>query len=407
MGPECCTYVDLQWCPLDSPTIPYTNPIDDGACWYDPDIPESADFLGLFVVGVTGLEDDTHARGTNDIAGDGSVFNRPVRPGKVTTWDVILLATSCCGMDYGRDWLATTLRGQGCAHGATKFGDLCGTTEMTVRVCCPEEGMEDTGLRTFPTASLTQGLVRADGDRRDKCCCNYRRYTFVITTGTPDSYSPPEVICDQPLDLANAQCTICREDIILPSPCVDPIGCGEDFIAAFASPSLREECFCPPLEQTRNCCCVDQFQTGASRRALIIDLFSGADPNNVPFTQNGARNIEILIWENATRLPCPTTQEEFDWFVQNVPVCARVTVGYVPPSSTLRIDGRTGEAYIICTGQKIPIYDAVEGDLKKLETGCQPLLVCSLWDRFSAVYPPATSDRDPSRMTVSVARKFS
>lgn len=403
--PGCCPQVDLTFCDLDTPEEPYTDPATDGVCWYDPDVPESADFLGLWVIDLDGMQNDGYNRGTSDLGGEGSVFTRPLRPGKVLTFDVMLFATSCCGMEYGRDWLANVLRGQGCAHGTSRFDDLCGTTELKVRVCCPDEGASDIGMRIFPTASLTQGLARADGERRDKCCCTYQRFTFVITTGTPDSFGLPEVVCeDSALDVENAQCTLCLPDIIVPETCVDPMGCGDLFLEAFESPSLRDDCYCPPIEQTRNCCCVDEFQSGSTSRSLIIDLYSGSDPDSLRFTTLGARNVQILIWENPKRLPCPTTQEEFDYFVNNVPVCARITVGYIPPASLLRIDGRTGEAYIVCTGKTIPIYDGVEGDLKKLETGCNPLVVCSLWDRFNSVFPPA--DR-PSTMTVSVARRFS
>jgi hypothetical protein len=409
MSKECCTFTDLGWCPLDSPAVPYTNPIDDKACWYDPDIPESADFLGLFVVGVDGLEDDTHVRSTSDVSATGTVFNRPTRPGKVLTWDVILLATSCCGMDYGRDWLATVLRGQGCAHGANKFTEQCGTTELNVRVCCPEEGHDDTGMRHFPSVSLTQGLQRLDKERRDKCCCTYRRFSFVITTGTPDSFGDLQEICDNPLDIAQYQCPPCiDENPPYVDPCADPLDCFEDYAEAFASPSLSLNCgFCTPVEVTRNCCCIDEFQVGSTSRTLIIDLFAGNDPNNQPFSTNGARNIELLVWENPKKLPCPTTQDEFEYFVNNVPLCARIKVAHITAGSQMRIDGRTGQAYVICQGRQIPIYDAVEGDLKKLDTGCNPLVVCSLWDRTQAVYPPEANGKEPSRMRVSVARRYS
>ncbi len=409
-GPECCTFVNLGFCELDSPVAPYTNPISDQVCWYDPDIPESADFLGLYIVGVDGLEDDNFNRSTTDIGGDGYFFNRPVQPGRTLTFDVMLLATSCCGMDYGRDWLANVLKGQGCAHGSTRFSDVCGTTELKVRVCCPEPGMEDNGLRTYPTASLTDGLKRADGDRRDHCCCNYRRYTFIMQTGTHNSFGDPVLVCEvEPdLDPVNAHCRDWNgcEFVEEAVPCVDPTGCGDLFVDAFASPSLRDDCYCEPWARTRTCCCIDEYQTGASTRSLIIDMFAGVDPSDPIHTRLGTRNIEILIFENPMRLPCPTTQEEYDEIKSTRPLCARVTVGYIPSGALLRIDGRTGEAYIVCAGQKIPVYDGVEGDLKKLDTGCNPLIACALWDASNFVEGPETPDRKPSYMTISVARKF-
>lgn len=413
MGPECCSYVNLGYCELDSPPTPYDNPISDQVCWYDPDIPESADFLGLWVVSMDGMEDDGWSVGTNDVGADGYSFNRPFQPGRTLTFDVMLMATSCCGMDYGYNWLVNVLKGQGCAHGgANKFSDKCGTTEMTVRVCCPEEGAEDTGLRIFPSAKLTDGVKRADGDRRDSCCCNYRRYTFVIQTGTHHAFSPPVVVCGPTSPDGSPENAQCRdwdgcEFVEEINPCVDPTGCGDLFPEAFVSPSLRDECFCPPWSQTRTCCCVDEYQTGATTRALIIDIFAGSKPFDPVHTRLGTRNVEILVFENPMRLPCPTTQEEYNLLVSTRPVCARVKVGYIPSGGLLRIDGRTGEAYIVCAGQKIPVYDGVSGDLKKLETGCNPLIACALWDENNAVLAPVATPGDkPSTITVSVARKF-
>lgn len=408
-GAGCCTDMMLNFCDLDSPTIPYTNPADDGVCWFDPDIPESEDFLGLWVVDLDGLENDGYQRGTTDIGGEGSVFNRPIRPGKVLTFSVMLLGASCCGLDYGRNWLANVLRGQGCAHGVNRISDSCGTTEIRIRTCCPEEGMADDGIRTFPSSSLTAGVSRSDGDRRDKCCCNYRMYTFVVTTGTPDAFGSEVDVCSNEL---NPEIIFCRdwdgcEDVVVTEPCIDPTGCGDLFIDAFASPSLRDDCYCPPLEQTINCCCIDEFLTGSSERAIIVDLFAGSNPADPIFTQAGARNIEVVFFENPKNLPCPETQEEYVYFRDNVPVCARVTVGFIPSASQLKIDGRTGEAFNICGGIVIPVYDGVEGDLKKLRTGCVPIVVCSIWDAFYSVYPPGSPSVTPSRMDVSVVRVHS
>lgn len=410
MSPRCFTSVNLNTCPADSPLVPYTNPADDLVCWFDPDVPESAEFLGLWIVGMSGLEDDLYSRSTSDIGGDGSAFNRPQRPGKILTFDVMLLAASCCGMDFGRAWLTNVLRGQGCAHGLTRFSDLCGTTELKLRQCCPNEGDVDTGLRTFPIAALTEGLRRADGDRRDNCCCNYQRYTFVMTAATADSFGEFEIVCDgEELDEENIQCRDWENgcvEVAAVNPCGDPTACGDLFIDAFESPSLRDDCFCNPIEVVRTCCCVDEFQSGATTRSIIIDLMAGSDATNPIVAKRGARNTEILIFENPKKLPCPTTQEEFDYFRNNQPICARVTVGYIASGSTLRIDGRTGEAYVLCAGQKLPVYDGVDGDLKHLETGCNPLIVCALWDNSTAVYPPETDAVKPHKMTVSVARKF-
>lgn len=406
----CCTFTDFNYCELDSPELPYTNPADDNACWYDPDIPESADFLGLWVVGLTGMEDDPFSRGVSDVSGDGLTFERQMNGGKTLTFDVMLLATSCCGMDYGYNWLVNVLKGQGCAHGASRLLDQCGTTELKIRVCCPDEGDADDGLRYFPAAALTNGVSRIDSDRRDHCCCNYRRYTFVIQTTGRNSYGPLIEVCSQSPDNdpENAQCRDWNgcEFVEEAEPCVDPTGCGDLFVEAFESPSLRDDCYCAPWSQTRTCCCIDQFQTGATTRAIVVDIKAGADPLNPVHTRLGTRNIEILFFENPQRLPCPTTQEEYDALKASRPLCARVTVGYIPSGATLRIDGRTGEAYIVCVGSKIPVYDGVEGDLKKLKTGCNPLIACAIWDASNVVLSPAGPGAIPSSITTYVAREF-
>lgn len=408
----CCPQVNLGSCVDDAPVTPFTNPVDDEVCWYDPNIPESADFLGLFINNVTGLQDDPYERSVSNIASIGSVFNRPTRSGKTLTFDVVLLATSCCGMDYGRNWLAGVLKGQGCVHGLNAFENPCGTSELRIRVCCPVGGANDAGIRNYPYSSLTQGLARLDGDRKDKCCCTVQRYSFVIQTGTPDGFGDLEEVCDSLVDPTpeNSLCIPCRPEIPPdPDPCIDPMDCWFDDIDAFESPSLKIDCgYCPPAEVTRTCCCVGDKMTGSTDRTLVIDLFSGEDPNNVYFTENGARNIEILIWENPMNLPCPESQEDFEHFLYGERPCAEIKIGFIPRNSVLRIDGRTGEAYILCSGRRIPIYDSVEGDLKRLEIGCTPLLVCALWDRVSSVHAGSVVNptQVASGMTVSTVRKY-
>lgn len=102
---------------------PYRTPFLDAAPWIDPDHPESYDFLGLYVTGVTGLTDDTVTYQRGDRLGDGGWVSNKRRDMREVKIDGSLLALSDEGAHYGQTWLKAVLDG-GCNDSS------CGTSDQ-------------------------------------------------------------------------------------------------------------------------------------------------------------------------------------------------------------------------------------------------------------------------------------
>ena len=130
--PGCqCESLDPLFCDQGTGTDgAYTNPAADDAPWYDPLVPDSAEFAGMFVESVTGF-DSTLRREVIDGAIGGGTLG-PLRRGPrcltVTGW---LFGKTCCGAEYGLQWLTEALTGGACEDCA--LGDL-----MMLRCCAPE-----------------------------------------------------------------------------------------------------------------------------------------------------------------------------------------------------------------------------------------------------------------------------
>lgn len=402
----CCPKVDFTWC--DEDDAEFTDPVTDEACWFDPNYPESADFLGVYVNDIDGLENDNYVRSISPNLGDGTSFGRGALGGKTLTFDVILFATSCAGLEWGRRWLQRTLRGSGCNH-ATRGSGKCGTHELKIRTCCPTDTGADAGIRIFPRVALTVGVVRADGERRDKCCDVYQRFTFVISTSTAAAFGELEDACiDSMPDPANQICFDwdgCIPDVTAGCNCTASCDgtCPE---ALFAPPVLVDDAPCGPYEQVTNCCCISGSASSSIGSAMVMDLFAGSDSGDPGFMQSGATDVIVRFYPNPKMLPCPTTEEELELFQSVSEVCAEINACRIPAGATLRIDSRTGEALLICEGNTVPVYDIVRGDLTKIQAGCYDVIACVTWNAWAVVYDPPVGAGAPSSFSIQTAARF-
>ncbi|MFJ4960273.1 hypothetical protein ACIP6O_32735, partial [Streptomyces sp. NPDC088739] len=91
---ECADCPDLDealW--GDDPTWPgYNNPVDDDAPWYDPAVPESARFLGIFGISFQGFGNNPIERNLAPRVGDGAFVGNLRRTGREINVTVGLVA---------------------------------------------------------------------------------------------------------------------------------------------------------------------------------------------------------------------------------------------------------------------------------------------------------------------------
>lgn len=108
----------------------YNTPAIDGAPWYDPAIPESAEFAGFLSTGFEGLG-STYTRSVTESIADGATLGRSRFGSRTMTWKGFLFGSSCCGVAYGLRWLGKTLQG------TKNCGNNCFGDDLELLVCCP------------------------------------------------------------------------------------------------------------------------------------------------------------------------------------------------------------------------------------------------------------------------------
>lgn len=121
----CSNVLALSGCDTE-----YTTPAEDNAPWYDPAIPESAEFAGFMTTGFEGLA-STYTRSITESIADGATLGRSRFGSRTLTWKGFLFGSSCCGVAYGLRWLGKTLQG------SNSCGNNCFGEDLELLVCCP------------------------------------------------------------------------------------------------------------------------------------------------------------------------------------------------------------------------------------------------------------------------------
>jgi hypothetical protein len=399
------------WCPADGDPGDFVDPATDEVCWYDPLIPESEQFLGVLVndVGANGLVGSGFVRDSVDAVGGGSVLQIGFKPGREQVFDIVLLATTCAGMEYGINWLQRVLERNGCRQGPGCR--TCTGQCMTIRVNCDDESSAS-GLRTWYSAGLRAGL-QLDDEQIDRKCCQIQTGQIVIGTESSKSFDEDvehcEIIADE--EAFNAciewrsfcvncqtepclQCRNCNTQLDACESCIEKCGpCSNCFGDPLCDNSLRlirptpvvDECFCEPIEKVIQCCEIPDIPNGYDT-TLSIELYSGFDLSNPDY---GLRNVRIKVFQNPQGLPPITDQASYDLWKGRKP-CSILELSYVPPDSYLLIDGRLQQVFLKCENICKPFNHVASsplgGSIFPLVANCHDLLVCVEWDRSQTAF---------------------
>lgn len=410
-----------SWCVCPDDDADFSNPIDDGVCWYDPVIPESADFLGAVIVGSANLRSSTFKRELQDAVNGGSVLGLPDIPGKQIVLEIELIATSQAGMNYGIQWLGRQFADdQRCpADGASCAS--CQGQLLTVRMHCPTETSLDDGLHSWSAAGTIDGLKIGEDDfplGRANC---EKAVSGTITIGTEsfDSYStlpfssvevdvgdaftalgncliddaPPEFPC----------CPICAETC---DPCTTDPGCDclPPFVLEPEVVGSTAPCFTDPLCRCIAAVAINDIPSGYET-ALRMTFRAGWDALNPVFQRFGMRNAVFRVWENPPTsilvadgpdigsdpdlvslpdgLPLPTDMETYEQLAQRIIPCAEIGVSWIPAGSELVVDGLSGRTWLKCNGRCIDHssrVSTISGTIFPLKARCTNLIVTVEWD---------------------------
>lgn len=373
--------------------LPYTNPADDEAPWYDADVDDSADFAGFLLLSIEGLDEYPVKRSvTNAITGGGSIGPARVLPREMT-FTGILLGSTCCGVEYGLHWLAEML--QGCV------GNSCDGDCMTLFSCCPSEELDpecmvDEYRRSLRRVVLVDGprvIARTgDGCTAGECQVGADILTveFTLVAATPwlwtepvpvrsivptsdtgdecvtwcivSTDANPTTVC---VDVAEGCASgvsvpttdgACAEGVVWPvdddttcdGPCrfavcqETPSACTDSRCRPPTPPTVvaPATCYCQPIAVETSCCSIDLTVFPAwAVDVPIITVRAGS---------KDLRNVTLTFYERDPSFEDMTCEE-----IADVEICnphSVYVIGFVPAGGAVTLDGQIQRSIVECGG---------------------------------------------------------
>lgn len=323
----------------------YTTPANDDAPWYEPSVPESDEFAGLYVEEIAGF-DSLVQRTVNDGALMGSTLGPLTMKGRALTVTGWLRAGSCRGAEYGLHWLSEAL-------GGTNSCDDCSVGDLYMLKSVPP-AMSSSAL-DYVRVMHHVGLV--DGpkvlDRSGTCCSDCGstslKVQFTITAEIPYIFSEVEwILHDDPfsegpfdydLSLPCAKSTICKQA----DEKVD-LGCGPQLPPAPPPYKISDDCYCEPWQTMRVGTEYDNTRQWNSVTTYI----------EVKAGESDVRNVKIVAFHNAQNDECPLHYEVDDRWMCTTP-CASIAISKIPAGGKLVIDSRTRMVTMfLAGGESIP-----------------------------------------------------
>jgi hypothetical protein len=170
-----CDALDLAY--------PFSDPATDPAPWYDADVPESEEFLGVWLREV--YPQPNMSRASTSRAGGGILLG-PLSVGRrIVSCSGVMFATSGVGMAYGEAWLREALSG-GCG---------CEGDDLQILRACPptdEYGDYDRYFRTLINAGIVSPGPEFHSVNKD---CSLQEVEFQFATG-PYLFGPKETLTE-------------------------------------------------------------------------------------------------------------------------------------------------------------------------------------------------------------------
>jgi hypothetical protein len=338
---------------------PYTTPEADDAPWYDPSEPASAEFAGLLITEIEGIDAAPVERAVTNRIGEGAVIGPPRYGPRTITVTGTLIGKTRCSTDYGMRWLSSVLRGSlGCGPGACAGDDLeymtcCPTLPGAGACACPQpctgpecaEGV----FRTLRDVAMIQEprVVRRFASGCACCTGELVEVQFVLMAGRPFAYRAPVTVAEAvnwPPPEPDDECVQWSTDpgcmdeeaecaALEPAPCpLDP-GCPPPVLPSLPNPG--NPCICEPFTRREVCITIPPGVAPIWADLVpVLEVYAGGDI---------LRNIRIRFYANPGNVPVGEL-DSCSW-------CSEINVSYLPAYGRLTLDSTTRRAMVQCPGR--------------------------------------------------------
>lgn len=301
--------------------------------WYTTRVPESAEFGGIWVMDVKGLDVTPTSREVTEMAGDGGAPGPQRNPSRKVTFDAVLMACSNAGLTYGLQWLTTQLR------------DTDGRSDSTLRYLAahPAHSAADpvTLMREAHGVVLTQEpqiQSAVNAGRGDFHQATQYRVSFELTVTRPHAYSPPipvpvvwDTIAVEPIKWVHA------------AECKPSLNC-DDMPALFSDTCDIEhiDVVSTPPPTCGGCLPVCAVKT----RVFEVPTFQYPIRGNetvatMRFLNTGARSLTLQAWWRRCNSLASCDDERFP-----------IQISGLPAAAELVLDGVSGRYWVNYQGRK-------------------------------------------------------
>lgn len=358
-GMQGCACPDLAMLLNDAP---YYCPEEDLAPWYDPVVPASEEFAGVWVQEMTGVAASTITREFTRTLTAGAIPGPSFDAERVVAVTAYLAASSEAGLSYGMSWLASALRGSADCPSGQCIGD-----EMCFLAACPQDCGSQNDLtqaweanaRYLFDVALVDGPSLLEKRSLGTGCSGKRamlaKVEWTMTAGIPWIFSSPQLIAADaefcpPVLAGEGECDVVwirSGDCPTDQGCPTPTGCLADPACAFPlaplPPQTTDECSC--VSRVTSASVVSEAPPGLMPKWLdmvpYIEITTGSAP---------LRRLTVRFYQDPFGTRCGDPGECPPQDLDECTACGEINFTYAPRDSTIVLDGRTQRAKVICPG---------------------------------------------------------
>lgn len=162
----------------------------DTAPWYSSQIPESAEFGGIWVMDVQGLGPTPIDRPVTEMIGSGGAAGAHRDTSRTVKFDAVLIACTNAGVEFGLSWLACKLRDAATRRGARLSYYTAHPSHTSASAQSLARDVYNVVLTQSPQKTEVAGV---GGSARNQQATMYR-ISWEMQVLNPYSYYPPEQI---------------------------------------------------------------------------------------------------------------------------------------------------------------------------------------------------------------------
>jgi hypothetical protein len=313
---------------------PYTNPITDVAPWYDPDVPETGNFYGMFPLAMEGFTDATTSSTVGESIFDGGFVSQPRRGTREMRVSGVLVGKTEAALDAGMAWLKSVTFGSECGS--------CGGDEVCFLAYNPNVNVGtqpaaattafNAAVRHLRDVTVTEGPTVVRQFSLKSCNAYAMQVEFTMVAATPFIYTEPAVIASAVTSTLTA---VAPNALIFPITTI-ALGTPPAKPAPIADPD------CPPLPAVPKPPALSSFcgTTPASFYSYAVYI----PESSVQTWKDGVIQLTLTTGSKATRylrvrlLPRPLPGQQPADLDKNSQ-CGAFLLNYIPPNTKALIDG--------------------------------------------------------------------